>query len=204
MIDEYRTLAGVFEHEGAKIKGSRFVARAGHLVDAAEAERLVAQMRRDHPDASHHCFAYRLDPAGGAFRASDAGEPGGSAGRPILQQIEAHGLHETLVVVARYFGGVKLGVGGLIRAYGGAANEVLSRAPIRVVRVTRRLVVKFPYEFSGAVQGALASAGIAPASSDYGAEVALTLDIPVGAVAQVLEELRDRTAGQARVEEAPA
>lgn len=201
MIEQYRTIAGVHEHEGEKIKGSRFIARAAFVADAGEAERLVAEVRREHADASHHCYAYRLDPESGAFRANDAGEPGGSAGRPILQQIEAHGFHRTLVVVTRYFGGVKLGVGGLIRAYGGAANEVLRLAPARVVLVTRRLEVSFPYEVSGAVQGALATAGLVPVASEYGETVSLTLEVPVNAVGRVIEELRDRTAGVARVRE---
>jgi uncharacterized YigZ family protein len=201
VIEEYRTVAGVFEHEGEKIKGSRFIARAAFVADAAEAEHRVADVHREYAEASHHCYAYRLDPESDAFRTNDAGEPGGSAGRPILQQIESHGLHHTLVVVTRYFGGVKLGVGGLIRAYGGAANEVLSRAPTRVVRVTRRLSVSFPYEVSGAVQGALAAAGLVPVASDYGEAVSLTLDVPVGAVARVTEELRDRTSGVAQVRE---
>jgi uncharacterized YigZ family protein len=201
MIEEYRTIAGAHEYEGEKIKGSRFIARAAFVADAEEAERLVADVRREYSDASHHCYAYRLDPESGAFRANDAGEPGGSAGRPILQQIESHGLHHTLVIVTRYFGGVKLGVGGLVRAYGGAANEVLNRAPTRVVLVTRRLVVSFPYDVSGAVQGALAAAGLVPVASEYGEAVSLTLDVPVGAAARVIEELRDRTSGVAQVHE---
>jgi uncharacterized YigZ family protein len=199
VIEEYRTVVGVLEHEGEKVKGSRFIARAAFVTDAEQAEHLLAEVRRKYPDASHHCYAYKLDPESGAFRANDAGEPGGSAGRPILGQIESHGLHHTLVVVTRYFGGVKLGVGGLIRAYGGAANEVLSRAPARTVLVTRRLQVSFPYEVSGAVQGALAAAGLVPVASEYGETVSITLDVPVSAVARVTEELRDRTSGVARV-----
>lgn len=201
MIEEYRAPAGVIEHETDKVKGSRFIARVGFAADAEDAERFVAAMRADHRDASHHCYAYRLAPESGAFRANDAGEPGGSAGRPILQQIEAHGLHHTVVVVARWFGGVKLGVGGLIRAYGGAAAEALAMTPVRVVRVTRQLVVTFPYEVSGAVQGALAAAGLVPVASEYGETVTLTLEVPVGAVARAMEELRDRTSGVAQVRE---
>ncbi len=199
MRESYRTLAGSLEHEPPKIKGSRFIARVAPCGSAAEGEALVAEARIAYPDARHHCWAWRLGPEGAEFRSGDDGEPSGSAGRPILQQIEAHELTDVAVVVVRYFGGVKLGVGGLIRAYGGAAAEALARAPVRTVVVTRTVTVAYPYELSGAVQGAVAAAGLAPADSDYEAQVVQRFAVPLRQVEAFVRELRDRTAGQARI-----
>jgi uncharacterized YigZ family protein len=200
MIEEYRTPAGAAEHEIPKIKGSRFIARAAPTRSAIEAEALVEAARRDFPDARHHCSAWRLDPAGGTFRANDDGEPSGSAGRPILREIEGRDLVDATVVVVRYFGGVKLGVGGLVRAYGSAAAAVLDRAGIRTVAVTRRVRVRHAYDLSGAVTGAAAALGLTAEASEYGAEVRAEFEVPVGRLPAFLREIADRTAGQATIE----
>ena len=108
-----------------KIKGSRFWAFARPVADEAEAQAFVEELRRVHSKAGHHCHAWCLgfseDPP---TRCSDDGEPGGTAGRPILREIEARGLRDVCVVVLRWFGGTKLGTGGLVRAYGGAARAL--------------------------------------------------------------------------------
>jgi uncharacterized YigZ family protein len=200
MIEEYRTPARASEHEIPKIKGSRFIARAAPVAGEAEAETLVAAARRDHPDARHHCSAWRLRPEGAVFRADDDGEPSGSAGRPILREIEGRGLVDAAVVVVRYFGGVKLGVGGLVRAYAAAAAGALEAAGVRTVAVTRRVRVTHGYELSGAVSGAAAAMGLAPEASEYGAEVRVEFEVPVARLDAFLREIADRTAGQATVE----
>ena len=197
MRAQYRTPAAELRHEIDKIKGSRFIATVAPVQTAEEAGAAVERVRGEFNDARHHCFAYRLGSGGERFRYSDDGEPSGSAGRPIDQQIEAHDLTDVVVVVTRYFGGTKLGVGGLRRAYGGAAAAALERVAVRTVVVTREVAFEHPYECSGAVQGLLAARGLAPRSAEYGASVRLVLSVPVGEVEGFLEELRERTAGRA-------
>ena len=146
MTDSYRTLARPTLAEPPKTKGSRFIGEAFPVASEEEAgERIEAVRKREHA-ATHWCWAWRLGTEGDAFRYSDDGEPSGSAGAPILRQIDARGLTNTLVVVTRYYGGTKLGTGGLVRAYGEAAALVLDAAPVaeRIVRVPVRL--RFAYD----------------------------------------------------------
>ena len=108
-------------------KGSRFIATAVPVADEDAAKAALAQLRAEMPDATHHCSAWRIA-APSLERANDDGEPGGSAGRPILSAIQGRNLVNVAVIVTRYFGGTKLGVGGLVRAYGAAAAAVLDAA----------------------------------------------------------------------------
>ncbi|QDU67789.1 IMPACT family member YigZ [Planctomycetes bacterium Pla86] len=185
--------------EDDPIKGSRFIA---DVIPAAEPDRAleaIEGVRAVRSDARHHCWAWRLDPEGREVRSNDDGEPGNSAGAPILRQIEGHDLCGLVVVVTRYFGGVKLGVGGLIRAYGGAAGRALDRARVVERAVLRRLSIRYPYEVSGAVEGALARNGAIALRSEYGAEVAAELSVPIDAEADLRAQLRDASAGRVRI-----
>lgn len=127
--DTFRTLAATAQAE-FKDKGSRFIAFAYPVQTAEEAKRYVDALREAHHKARHWCYAYRLGTDGNQFRANDDGEPSGSAGRPILGQIDSAGLTDVLVVVVRYFGGTLLGVPGLIHAYKTAAAEALKSAQV--------------------------------------------------------------------------
>ena len=196
--DAYRTAGGEVRHEPPKVKGSRFIASVGLAGTMEAAEAFREGIRHEFPDATHNCFAYRI--AARVFRSGDDGEPSGSAGRPILQQIESRDLVRTVVVVTRYFGGTKLGVGGLVRAYGGAASEALEMAGVREVPITRRVRVRHPYERSGEVQSVLAALGLAPAASEFGEDVILVFDVPLRTVDPLSRELAERTAGQVRAE----
>jgi uncharacterized YigZ family protein len=143
--DTYRTLddEATATH---RVEGSRFIAEAMPVTDRTATEDRIAAIREREHKATHHCWAYRLGGDGADFRYDDDGEPSGTAGQPILRQIDARALTNTLVVVTRYFGGTKLGTGGLARAYGDAADASLDRAPIveRVVRTPVR--VRFDYD----------------------------------------------------------
>lgn len=201
MREDYRTIVGQVRHEPDKTRGSRFIATAAPARTAQEAEACVARIRAEYPDATHHCFAYRVGAGGERLRFSDDGEPGGSAGKPILAQIVGRDLTDLVVVVTRYFGGTKLGVGGLVRAYGGAASAALARAQVRTVAVTRRVQVTYPYDRSGEVQGLLAASGVATVSADYGESVRLILDVPLRQLEELKRQLTDRTAGRCAIEE---
>jgi uncharacterized YigZ family protein len=128
-----------------KDKGSRFIAFAFPVSDVNEFKDKLAETRKLHPKATHHCFAYRLGLEGLVFRVSDDGEPSGSAGRPILGQIDSKELTNVLIIVVRYFGGTLLGVPGLINAYRSAASMVLQVTPIVYKPVLLEYRLNFDY-----------------------------------------------------------
>ena len=205
-MEPYRTVADEFRYEGEKVKGSRFIATLRPLRVAVEVADdladLISRLRAEFPDANHHCWAYRLGTGRDAFRYSDDGEPSGTAGKPILQRIDGHEVTDLVVVVSRIFGGTKLGAGGLIRAYGGAAGAALERAEIHQVLPVQRVTLSFPYELSGAVRGVLVGAGLEPSESEFGETVKMRLEIPQDRAAEFLAELRERTAGRVLIGDA--
>lgn len=149
MASQHRVPDGVSE-QSLEIKKSRFIARAGFADSRESALTFVETMRTDFPDARHHCWAYLVgDPATNASAAmNDDGEPSGTAGKPILSVIQHKGIGDVVVVVARYFGGVKLGAGGLVRAYAGATEAALARLPVveHEPMTRRRLFLDFALE----------------------------------------------------------
>ena len=125
--DTYKSVAG--PSEGLfKDNGSRFIAFLYPIETEEEVREKVSALRKEYHDARHHCYAYRLGLDGSTYRSSDDGEPSGSAGRPILGQIDSAGLSDVLVVVVRYFGGIKLGIPGLIRAYKTSTADAIAHA----------------------------------------------------------------------------
>ena len=196
----YRTLAAGARAEIDPIQGSRFVADAGPAGDAAAALALVERVQAEFPGATHHCWAYRLPPSGVEYRTSDAGEPRGSAGVPILKRIEGAGLVGVAVVVSRWFGGTKLGVGGLMRAYGAAAAAVLAKAGSIEVTPTRAWLVRYPYECERNVQALLAARSWHPVAADYGAGITLRFLIPEHDAVRLAADFADATAGRAETE----
>ena len=194
----YTTLEAPGEYTLDPVKGSRFIATLAPVETVDEAAQVLARVSAAWPDASHHCWAWRLRDE--RARSSDDGEPGGSAGRPILAQIDGHGVVDVVVVVSRWFGGTKLGVGGLMRAYGGCAGKALDRAALRVVVATLPLVVTCDWADSGGVDRALARAGLVPLETDYGARVRRTLAVPEDDVGGVRRALMDATGGRADID----
>jgi uncharacterized YigZ family protein len=194
-----RSLHEPFEYELDPIKGSRFLACLAPVADEAEAKAFVASVRERFKDARHHCFAWRLGPGGESTRSSDDGEPSGSAGRPILMQLEGHGVTDLACVVVRWFGGVKLGVGGLVRAYGGAAGKALDRAPMAERPVTVALMLRYPWECSNAVQAVLHAHALKEGEAQFGEGVEQRLEVPLALAERVTLELRERSAGRVEV-----
>lgn len=145
MTDTYKTVAGL--STGLfKDNGSRFLAFCHPVETEEEVREIVLGYKKEYHDARHHCFAYRLGLDGAKFRASDDGEPAGSSGRPILGQIDSAGLSDVLVVVVRYFGGIKLGIPGLIRAYKTSTADAIASAQIVDKIAGEFYRVTFPYE----------------------------------------------------------
>jgi uncharacterized YigZ family protein len=192
------TLAEPVRAELDKQKGSRFVALAAPVADAAAAAAVVEGERRLHADARHHCFAWRLSEDPRDVRSSDADEPAGSAGAPILRQIEGRALAGVVVVVTRWFGGVKLGVGGLVRAYGGAAALALDGGRIVRVERTARLSIEHEFAATGLVDACLRAARASTASARYDGSAVREVLVPLATLADFLTSFADATRGRGR------
>ena len=175
-FDAYKSIAapaqGLF-----KDNGSRFIAFAYPVETEEQVKELVQALRKEYHDARHHCFAYRLGYKGDVWRASDDGEPSGSAGRPILGQIDSLGLSDVLVVVVRYFGGIKLGIPGLIRAYKTSTADALASAQIIEKIAARSFRVNFDYLSMNAVMKVLKDMDLQPSAQDYGEQCSLQVRV---------------------------
>ena len=148
--DTYKTIAG--PSEGVyREKGSKFIALAFPVESEAEVKEKLAEIQKQYFDARHHCYSYILGPNKDAYRLNDNGEPSGTAGRPIHGQLLSKDLTNTLVIVVRYFGGIKLGVSGLINAYKTAAKDALDHATIIEKTVDETYKVSFDYSVMNSV-----------------------------------------------------
>jgi len=156
-MKEYTTIGPTEVNCENVIEKSRFIAAAVHVDTAEQALRFVEQKRKKYYDATHNCYAFIADDAA---KFSDDGEPQGTAGMPIYECIKSCGLNRVCVVVTRYFGGVKLGAGGLVRAYNGAAADVLHNAVKVNMRLCRRLNVVIDYALLKTLRNAMQSAAI--------------------------------------------
>ncbi|MBQ6268697.1 MAG: YigZ family protein [Bacteroidetes bacterium] len=144
-IDYYFTIKDVQRAE-IKIKSSKFIATVSSVNSLDNAIDFLSKIRAEFFDATHNCFAYRIGWDGSTFRASDDGEPSGSAGKPILFSIQKFDVSDVIVVVTRYFGGTKLGVGGLVRAYSDAAELALEKCEKQIINRTKSVKINCRYE----------------------------------------------------------
>lgn len=183
-----------------EIKHSRFMGHAEPVRDEREARDLLARLRAAHPGAGHHAFAYRLGRAGETARFSDDGEPGGTAGRPIMEVLLREAIVDAVAMVSRVFGGVLLGSGGLTRAYSQAASAAIHRAGIVAMVPYSTLAITVAYAHLGAVEQALTRLGHPPTAGAYTDTVSLTVPVPAGREAEVAALIADLTAGQGRVD----
>ncbi|HAI45739.1 MAG TPA: IMPACT family protein [Stenotrophomonas sp.] len=189
------TLATVVSHS-LEIKHSRFIAHAAPIDDAAAALAFLQQVAV--PEATHNCWAYRY---GGDYRSSDDGEPAGTAGRPILAAIDGQGLDRVMVVVIRWYGGIKLGAGGLVRAYGGTAAECLRTAPRLPLVALTALRVRAGFDDLGVLHAALAAHGAEKQGETFTAHgVELVLQLPADQADALKIRLRDATRDRIRIE----
>lgn len=146
--NDYQTIQGPSQGEYRE-KGSVFIGYAFHVDNEPGLKILIESIKKEHPKANHHCYAFILGPGQQAFRFSDDREPSGTAGRPILAAIKSADLTNILVVVVRYFGGTLLGVQGLVRSYRAAAESALKSAKIIRVVITDKFKITFPYSRTG-------------------------------------------------------
>ncbi|MDF9393040.1 MULTISPECIES: IMPACT family protein [Methylococcus] len=187
------TLKTTAEHQ-AEVKGSLFLAYGTRADTPEQGLAFLRTVAARHPAASHLCWAYRIDDQ---YRFSDAGEPGGTAGQPILRAIEGQGLDHVVVGVVRYFGGTKLGAGGLARAYGGTAAEALRTAERQEELPRTEITVEVAFEHMGALYRLLDSLGLVERRETYtehGLKVTVSLLESLGE--RFRTELRNATRGQ--------
>ncbi len=145
IIDQYKTIA-VHSEGHYKAKGSKFTGFAIPIFSEEEFKENLARIKKEHPHSGHYCYGFRIGADNKLYRYSDDGEPSSTAGKPIFGQIQSYGLTNIMIVVIRYFGGTKLGVGGLITAYRAAANEALENSKIITCTVDNIYRLKFGYD----------------------------------------------------------
>lgn len=178
MTDSYKVLTGMGEGTYSELR-SKFLAFALPVRTAEEALEVVARYQREYFDARHVCWAYRLGAEGAEYRSNDNGEPSGTAGRPILGQMVSMGVSDLIVVVVRYFGGVKLGTSGLITAYRAAAAAALEAGEYAERLVEERLRLTFGYEHMNAVMRMVKELQPRILSQDYGERGDISMEMAV-------------------------
>lgn len=194
-MDAYDILAGPGEAP-LKIQRSRFLALAAPAGDETAARAAVTTMQQRYHDCRHVCHAWRLGPPARVVESrADAGEPAGTAGEPILAAIRQALLTDTVVVVARYFGGIKLGPGGLARAYGAAAAAALAVAPRRTVRLGTEYVLRFAYPHEGILGRTITQHEGRILETDFSGEIAWVVWIPDRLAPGFARAVADATAG---------
>jgi uncharacterized YigZ family protein len=198
MPDAYRTIDDRAEAE-TKVDGSRFIAEAIPVTSREAAEAEIDAVREREHSATHHCTAYRVGRDGDTFHYNDDGEPSGTAGPPILRQIDARDLTNVVVIVTRYYGGTKLGTGGLVRAYGDAASLALDAATIveRVVRVP--VCIRFAYDDTSNASRLLRRFDAVVQDRDFTDVTKLTLGVRPSDVDRFKEAFTNALAGRGKV-----
>lgn len=174
--DEFLVPAEAAEAE-IKVKGSKFIAHIVPALSKEDAEEAYLYFKKKYYNATHNCLAYRINE--NVFRYSDDGEPSGTAGKPILQALDGKHLQEVLCVVTRYFGGTKLGTGGLIRAYSEATIEAIQNLAVKIKVKSKQYSVNFPYELEPNIRRLLTAMNGQLKESKYDARVQFILTVPL-------------------------
>ncbi|MFD4941109.1 YigZ family protein [Streptomyces sp. NPDC058239] len=199
MQEQYRTVARAGVHE-SEINRSRFICALAPAATEQEAQDFVARIRREHPTATHNCFAYVIGADASVQKASDDGEPGGTAGVPMLQMLTRREMRYVVAVVTRYYGGVKLGAGGLIRAYGGVVGEALDELGTIVRQRFRLATITVGHERAGKLENDLRATGRSVREVRYAEAVVIEIGLPDADVEGFRGWLADATAGEAGLE----
>ncbi|MGW9028546.1 YigZ family protein [Streptomyces sp. NPDC055722] len=199
MQEEYRTVARAGVHE-TEVNRSRFLCALAPAASEQEAQGFIAGVRKEHADATHNCFAYVVGADAAVQKANDDGEPGGTAGVPMLQMLLRRDMRYVVAVVTRYYGGVKLGAGGLIRAYGGAVGEALDALGTVTRRRFRLATVTVDHQRAGKVENDLRATGRDVRDVRYGEAVTIEIGLPDSDVEAFRAWLADVTAGTAGFE----
>lgn len=176
-----------------KIKGSRFIANIFPISSKDDVESVLAKVRKEYYDATHNCYAYIIGSNGLEYRANDDGEPSGSAGNPILFAIKKYKISDVLVVVTRFYGGTKLGVGGLARAYGGVTEEVIKLCKRKKIDITKRVKVFTTYDDINIIKRLLDEYAIS-FEEVYTDTIEIVANVPISKVSQFQKQITEQTA----------
>ena len=184
-------------HESEKIiEKSRFITYSTHVESEEDARAFITKIRSQHSLATHVCYAFISDKTGNLQRFSDDGEPQGTAGVPILEVLKAKKLYETAVAVVRYFGGIKLGAGGLVRAYSSSAAENLDGADIRILEMCAERILEVDYTGIDSVQKFISTHTCSPLSTDYGEKVRIKIAVKKSEESEFCSALVDYMQGR--------
>lgn len=195
--ESYKTVGNYGETE-IVIQKSRFLCRAKQVMSEEEAIKFVQEISKQHWDATHNCYAYLVTET--VQKSSDDGEPAGTAGRPILEVIHAKNLLYTAIVVTRYFGGIKLGAGGLVRAYSQGAAAAVEAAGIIQRVMHQEVLITFDYNFMGKMEYELHRSGYLLDTPQFTEVVRWPVWTPLGEEGKLMEQVINWTHGQARME----
>jgi len=182
-----------------ELKKSRFIASAGRVSNKAEAVEFIQAVRRTFPDASHNCWAYIAGEPNNTVEIgmSDDGEPQGTAGKPMLNVLQHKNVGEIVVVVTRYFGGVKLGAGGLVRAYSNAVQAVMEELPLVEVVAVKEALLQFPYPHESNIRRLLESLKVEVVNTDYQEQVLMHIKVPENQADELEKKAINQTHGEA-------
>ena len=195
----YKTVQGLAE-ASYEIHKSRFLTYIARAADEAQAASFVQQIRKRHWDATHNCAAYVIGAGGRLQKADDDGEPSGTAGRPMLEVLKKNDLTDVVAVVTRYFGGIKLGAGGLIRAYGKAVSLGLAAATVVEKKLFRRVAVEVEYPLLGLLENQLHERQQRIAEKSFTDKVRFVLLAPKGEEDALAANIIDWTAARAKID----
>ncbi|WP_029164138.1 IMPACT family protein [Anaerophaga thermohalophila] len=173
-----------------KEKGSKFLSFAFPVESEDDIKVYIDDLKKKYYDARHHCYAWELGPDGNNFRMNDDGEPSGTAGKPILGQIHSFGLTNILVVVVRYFGGVKLGTGGLIQAYKAATADALEKAEQTECTIDKSFSIRFPYDLMNPVMRVIDEEGLAINAQKFEEKCRMTLAVRESKFESIIDRFR--------------
>lgn len=200
MVERYLTIGREHVHE-SEIKRSRFLCALAPVSGEEAAQEFIARVRKEHSGATHNCYAYVIGAEGRIHKASDDGEPGGTAGTPMLQVLLRREVRDVVAVVTRYYGGIQLGAGGLVRAYGGAVSAALDELGTVERQKLALVTVVADHQRAGRIENDLRAAGRAIRGVAYGAaEVRIELGVPEEELTAFRSWLADASAGTAGVE----
>ncbi|MBN2227566.1 MAG: YigZ family protein [candidate division Zixibacteria bacterium] len=195
-IDCYHTVAADAETE-IKIKGSKFIGRVFPCADEAEAEAILNRIRKQFYDATHNCYAWRVGLGKEiVYKYSDDGEPSGTAGRPIYDQLEGHDVTNAILIVTRYFGGTKLGTGGLTHAYSDSAAQTIEKAGVVECFITDTVTMVVAFSDYNAVERLIRQSGGMIVQSDFADVVTLTVEIRLSLMDWLRDDLIETTSGR--------
>jgi uncharacterized YigZ family protein len=198
MLLSYKTVKGYGEHE-INIQKSRFICYVHRATTEGEAQEFIQKIKKLHRDANHNCSAYLIGEHNQIQKANDDGEPSGTAGVPMLEVIKKKDLKDTVVVVTRYFGGIKLGAGGLIRAYGTATSEGINHVGMVERKLMRVISVKVDYTWVGKIENELRSSAYQLKNTHYTDLVEFEIYVEVSRIEEFIDWITEMTNGQGEI-----